>query len=253
MNLKKYLAIIAVLLLATSNAVARESMREKADRYYKYEEWEAAVSAYQKVLADNPTDMRAYGRSTVICGMLGLPDKQVEILERTQSYGLPLIDLFAEVRKSAFEIGKPEILENFMLLVMERQPWLKRNIELRLLQYYDFRNDAPRMIALSDSLLAVNPRDPSTLRVKARGYMLEGNYGIAEKTYLQLLALRPDDFDAILNIGIIYYSEVETRKLPSTSPEAAEARKYLEKAFQMRPTEHLRQLIARLESPSRNE
>lgn len=259
MDLKKYLlrrsaarclVALAMLLSAAFPMMSADvnlvSVREKAERFYAYKEWANALAMFRVILSETPGDMQAYGRSVAVYGILGNREEQEELLERTQSYGLPLDKLFEEVRKSAFENGEPQVLEEFMLLVKERQPWMKRNIDLRLARYYDFRNNAPKMIAQSDSLLAVNPDDPEMLRIKARGYMLSDGYQESVALYERILELCPEDTDAMLNIGIYYYNEVAERNLPLDSGEAEEARKYLSQAFRLKPTAHLRTLLSRL-------
>lgn len=141
-----------------------------------------------------------------------IPKSRWSLLEATQRYALPLDSLFDEVRISAFEIGRPAILEDFMILVKEKQPWLKRNINIRLARLYDSRNNAEKMIEMSDTLLAVNPDDPSMLRIKARGYMLLDRYDEAVAVYKRIIGLNPKDVDAMLNIGVYYFSEFDTRK-----------------------------------------
>lgn len=133
-----------------------------------------------------------------------------------------------------------------MILVKEKQPWLKRNINIRLARLYDSRNNAEKMIEMSDTLLAVNPDDPSMLRIKARGYMLLDRYDEAVAVYKRIIGLNPKDVDAMLNIGVYYFSEFDTRKPAHSSPEADEARKYLGMAYRLNPTEHLRSMLDRL-------
>lgn len=243
------LAVVAALLLSAlpaTGGIPLSAAREKADRFYRHEEWANALAMFRLILEEDPADMRTYGRSVAVYGAIGNAEEQILLLERTQSLGLPLDGLFDEVRKSAYEIDRPHILERFMLLVKERQPWLKRNINLRLARYYDSRNNAPKMIAMSDSLLSQNPNDPSMLRVKARGRMLQDDYEGAVAVYKRILELQPDDTDAMLNIGIYYYNDFSTNRLPLDSEAAEEARRYLSMAFRLRPTEHLRSLLSAL-------
>ena len=242
------LAVVCVIAVSMPAAaeVSLSTIREKADRFYQHEEWANALAMFRAILEREPTDMQTYGRSVTVYGAISNPEEQMELLEATQRYALPLDSLFDEVRISAFEIGRPAILEDFMILVKEKQPWLKRNINIRLARLYDSRNNAEKMIEMSDTLLAVNPDDPSMLRIKARGYMLLDRYDEAVAVYKRIIGLNQKDVDAMLNIGVYYFSEFDTRKLAHSSPEADEARKYLGMAYRLNPTEHLRSMLDRL-------
>lgn len=246
----RYIAVVVCLLSAVAQAKAAEvslsTIRQKADRFYRYEEWANALAMFRAILERDPSDIQTYGRSVTVYGVIQNPEEQIELLENTQKYALPLDSLFNQVKISAFEIGRPDILENFMILVKKEQPWLKRNINIRLARYYDSRNNAEKMIEMSDTLLAVNPNDPSMLRIKARGNMLLDRYADAVTLYKRVIELSPDDVDAMLCIGVYYFTEFDSHRLALSSPEAEEARKYLSMAYRLRPTDHLRLMLDRL-------
>ena len=145
------LAVVCVIAVSMPAAaeVSLSTIREKADRFYQHEEWANALAMFRAILEREPTDMQTYGRSVTVYGAISNPEEQMELLEATQRYALPLDSLFDEVRISAFEIGRPAILEDFMILVKEKQPWLKRNINIRLARLYDSRNNAEKMIEMS--------------------------------------------------------------------------------------------------------
>lgn len=245
-----FFSVCLACIIAFSSAMRAEvslsTIRDKADRFYQHEEWANALAMFRAILEREPTDIQTYGRSVTVYGAISNPDEQIELLEATQRYALPLDSLFEEVKRSAFEIGRPELLEDFMILVKKEQPWMKRNIDIRLARLYDSRNNAEKMIEMSDTLLAVNPDDPPMLRIKARGFMLLDRYDDAIAIYKRIIELSPDDVDAMLNIGVYYFSEFDTRRLALSSAEAEEARKYLSMAYRLRPTPHLQQMLNRL-------
>lgn len=241
----------AILMLAVCSLTAMAEVpltviREKADRFYSYQEWANALAMLRAIIERCPDDMQAYGRSVAVNGVINNTEEQIYLLEKTQQNGLSLDRLFQEVQTSAFEIGHPGIVEGFMILVKTRQPWLKRNINLRLAHYYNYRNNAEKMIAMSDSLLSVNPDDASMLRIKARGNMLIDNYPQAIVLYKRVIELSPDDVDAMLHIGVYFYTKFEQEKLSTTSREADEARKYLSMANHLQPTAYLQRMLDRL-------
>lgn len=248
-SLSRILVVAAVVLLAAAPVradVGIAKIREKADRFYQHEEWGNALAMFRAILDREPTDVATYGRAVTVNGVIGDTGEQLGLLEATQRYALPLDSLFEQVRISAFETNHPEQLENFMVLVKTRQPWLKRNINLRLARYYNSRNNAEKMIEMSDSLLAVNPDDPSMLRIKARGFMLLDRYEVAMPIWERVVELDATDVDAMLNIGVYYASEVEQRQLALQSDEAEKARRYLKMAAALQPTDRVAQLLEKL-------
>ena len=122
----------------------------------------------------------------------------------------------------------------------------KVNINIRLARYYDSRNNAEKMIEMSDTLLAVNPDDPSMLKIKARGYLLLDRYDDAMPLYRRIVDLNPSDYDSLLTLGVYYYEEMDRRSLSLQSASAQSARKYLAKANALRPTERVEAMLARL-------
>lgn len=150
------------------------------------------------------------------------------------------------MKTEAFRLGKPDIYENLLLKIKEKQPWLKRSINLQLIKYYDSRNNAPKMISISDSLLTVNPDDIYTLSIKARGHILLSEIEPGVSAYRQILELDKDNMEALLNIGIVRYNEVKQKQLPLDSPTAAEARSCLQQAYSQKPTQFLKRIIGEL-------
>ena len=240
------LVCLAASAMSLHAELSLSRIHEKANRFYRHEEWANAVAMFRAILQREPTDVATYGRSVVVYGVIGDQEEQISLLEDTQKYALPLDRLFDAVRTSAYEIGRPEQLVSFMDLVKVKQPWLKRNINIRLARYYDSRNNAEKMIEMSDTLLAVNPDDPSMLKIKARGYLLLDRYDDAMPLYRRIVDLNPSDYDSLLTLGVYYYEEMDRRSLSLQSASAQSARKYLAKANALRPTERVEAMLARL-------
>lgn len=97
------LAVVCVIAFSMPAAeVSLSTIREKADRFYQHEEWANALAMFRAILEREPTDMQTYGRSVTVYGAISNPEEQMELLEATQRYALPLDSLFDEVRISAF-------------------------------------------------------------------------------------------------------------------------------------------------------
>lgn len=254
-NMQKYLFsvlgkffLIAAVFSVTCQPLQAETsfskLKEKAERFYAYQEWDSALAMYELML--QPTDLPTISLALALYGLKGDEEKQIQLVELSQQKGIALNDLFENVKTEAFRLGKPDIYENLLLKIKEKQPWLKRSINLQLIKYYDSRNNAPKMISISDSLLTVNPDDIYTLSIKARGHILLSEIEPGVSAYRQILELDKDNMEALLNIGIVRYNEVKQKQLPLDSPTAAEARSCLQQAYSQKPTQFLKRIIGEL-------
>lgn len=243
------LCLVLLFAIPTLTALADTDYRvlsEKASRFYEHKEWASALAMYELMLMQRPGDTETYGLAIIVNGINGKPNEQMRLIEQTQLNGIAMDDIFHIVKKESFALGKPQIYENLLTTVKARQPWMRRSIDIRLIDFYEKRNNAPKMIELSDSLLALNPGDNAILQVKARGLMLEDRPKEAIYTYKQILATDSTCMDALLSIGT-YYHEIATRQnLHPDSPEAKEARNYLSKAYAIRRNPHIAQLLSDL-------
>ena len=243
-------ALLLVMPAVSSPAFAAKPdmkvLREKAGRFYAHSEWPNALAMFYAILEDEPDDIATYARAIVVSGIIQDTERQMSLFERAQNAGLSLDRLFDEVRKSAFEIGEPQEAERFFYRVKDHLPWMSRNIQIRLAKYYDIRNNGAKMVAMSDTLLALNARDPMILGIKARGYKLLDDYPSAVKCYKEILKIDPTDVDALLNIWVYYYYQVKSRNLPISSEEVKEARLHLAEANRLQPSAYIERLLSEL-------
>ena len=166
---------LLVLMLACGKLIANENytrLEARADRFVKFQEWNSANAMYMMMIDHRPTTSKPYSRAIVTSGLLSDDKAQVGLLEMTQKKGIPLDSIFAEVHKFAYEIGESQEYEQFLYLVKQRQPWMARNINMRLLRYYDSRNDAANIVKVGKELLVATPEDVNFLLAVGRGYML---------------------------------------------------------------------------------
>lgn len=239
-------------------------LETKASRFYKNQEWASSLAMYELMISQKDTVVNNYAKAIVLSGLLKKPDMQMAFLERTQQKGLPLDSIFGTIQKDAFAIGHPYIYESFLKLVKTKQQWLARNINIQLLKYYRYRNDADNMIDISGQLLKSTPDDVGYLTDMAEAYALKGNLPESMKWYKKILAIDKDNYNSLLTLGN-YYNIVLRNKLRkiNTSPgslrtssktslskitdedkaqvknNAALATKYLEAAYKVKPTPYV--------------
>ena len=250
--MRYFYLLIFVLVSCVGNVFAQDNyarLEARAARFVQFQEWNSANAMYMLMIDQLPNVPKTYSRAIVTSGLLSDDKTQVGLLEMTQKQGISLDSIFAEVNKFAYEIGESQEYEQFLKLVKQRQPWIGRNINMRLLRFYNFRNDAPNMVAVGKELLAATPQDVNYLLTVGRGYMLQGDYENAVKEYNKVLAVEPHNYDALLALGNYYY--VEWKNAEGTRSQFASVRdlalKYLEQANTLRPTPFVSTVIGVLE------
>ena len=77
--------------------------------------------------------------------------------------------------------------------------------------------------------LARDPQNPEHYHQLAKFYAMQEEYEKVISIYENLLAFKPDDIDALLNVGSIWYYDKEYKK----------ALKYFEKAMHVNPSNFL--------------
>ena len=148
--------------------------------------------------------------------------------------GVGLDDVLEGVRTTTLALGRNELYCHFLLQTRRQLPYMSRAIDARLLDYYVFRCDAPRMVQYANIMLRGVPDSVEYLGILARGYLDQGMTERAVETYRRILELAPDNYDALLQIGLI---------MRETDPAAA--RPYLSRANALRPTPYVTSILGK--------
>ncbi|MBQ7941493.1 MAG: hypothetical protein IJ328_03675 [Muribaculaceae bacterium] len=241
---------IAAILAWECFAADYDKLEAKAERFVAFQEWNSANAMYLLMMDMRPDKAVNYARAIVTSGIMADDDAQMSLLERTQRQGMALDSVFTEVRDFSFEIGCSREYERFLILVKERQPWMARHINTRLLKYYDFRNDAPEMVAIGNELLSATPDEIGYISIVARGYMILGEFERAVVYYNRILALDDCNYAALLALGNYNYvmwkaSEGTRSQLTSTAMKALE---FMQRAYELSPTPFVSKVMEELKA-----
>lgn len=240
--------LVAVAWVNVWAADDYERLSAKAERYVQFQEWNSAHAMYLLMTDKRPGDAKAYARAIVTGGLLDDDATQVELLELTQKRAISLDSIFSEVYNFSYETGESQEYEQFLCMVKNRQPWMARNINVRLLKYYDFRNDAANMVSVGKELLAGTPDNIGYLSIVARGYMLSGDFENGAITYERILTLTPADYDATVALANYFYmvwKDVEGTRSQMTDIEE-KAVYYFRKANNLRSTPFIESKLTEL-------
>ncbi len=249
---KNNVLLVLFLLLLTAfpaNLFAETDynvLKNKAERFFQYEEWHSAIAMYQLMLMQRPAETDIYAKAITVTGILNDKKAQMTLIEKSQQNRVPLHALFPKIQKESFSVSEPQVYENFLLLMRDQQPWLKRGINLQLLKYYSMRNNAPQIIETADLILADIPTDAKVLREKAKGYFVSGDNENACKFYIESLKYDDKNFKANLFVGMHYYQKWQSQGQLLPSAVANTAAQYLNQAYSLKPTPEVRKYLDRL-------
>lgn len=234
------LAVAAVTIIGSSYANQSKndynSIATKAQRFFDFQDWNSAVAMYELMLAQKPGDVNTYASACVAAGMGCDSIKQISLMERSLKNAVPVDSLLSKVRVKAIALGEPKVYEQFLYRVKHSQPWTNRMIEVRLLDFYKFRNDSRMVISTARQLLHSTPDNEQFLADMASAYIELGEYANSMECYKKILDLDQNNLASLLALGN-YYESIK---------EYSNALPYLERAYKLNPTPYLKALIERV-------
>ena len=210
-------------------------LEERAARFFNQQEWNQAAAVYDLMIDEKGNIPEVYGHAVVANAMRGDSIAQMRLMAKALDNHVPFDSVFSRVRQCSFSLGKANLYERFLTGVRATYPWMKRNIDSQLLNYYTFRRDGAMTTRYADMMLDGAPDNINFLLLKASGLVQSGLMDRAMQTYSEVLALDPDNIPALLNLGNYYYQTGDPTR----------ARPYLERAYTLRPTPYLATLLAR--------
>ena len=197
-----------------------EAAKVRADRFFKYQEWQSALAMYEVMLELRPGDVASYYHAIFTSGMLRNQDEQMRFFERTQKQGIALDSIFSGVKGISFAMGEGDEYEKLLLLVRDRQPW---------------------------TMLDETPESLQLARILANAYMKASRPDDAMRCYRHIVSHEPADYDALLNMGVYYYTALrQTTDEAARADYAALAQAYLTDAWRVSPTPHVEKILREL-------
>ena len=198
----------------------------RAARAYAGGEWASAVALYQLMLSERPDSVSSYARTIVASTLSADTVMPTEMVESAMAHGIGFDDVLDGVRSESYAVGHSEIYSGLLTRLQQSKPYIRRAIDKRLLDYYLYRNDGPRIIEYATVMLHGLPDDITFLGNLADGYALINDYDKAVATWLHILEIQPQEYDATINLAVYYASM-------GCSDKALE---YIARAQSIRPT-----------------
>lgn len=234
--------MVAVLLCAASIVYGTDyqTIATKAYRFFEQKEWASASAMYDLMLEQQPCKSETYGYAIVSAGMRNDTTYQMYLMNRSIDAHVPFDSTFACVKRVSFKVGDSSLYERFLIYVKRELPWLSRNIDNNLLDYYVFRHDAGMMIHYSRKMLAGLPDDLGYLTILADGLIMDGQYAEGISTYEKIIKQDPCNYNALLQLGVYYQMTAQSVAAKRC------ALSYLERAQSVRSTPSVAATIKQL-------
>ena len=241
------LLLVCFSLTAVSAPKSNYSLiKTKAERFYKYEDWRSALAMYELMLAEKAVDADTYARGIVLSGIVEEEAVQHSFLERAEKNLIPYDTLFAGVQKHSLNLSVPKVYTRFMLGIRKAKPWLERMVNIRLLDFFLFRNDADNIIAISGDLLAATPDNIRFLDALGKGYVLKGQFDKSAECYRKILKADPKNYNALISLGNYYDSLPKIENDSVSEQHVLRALSCFRHAAEIRSTPYVEQRIKSL-------
>lgn len=205
----------------------------KAAHAYAVRDWPTAQAMYELMLTQRPDSGGIYARAIVASAMRPDSARAVQLVEEASAHGVSIYGLFDQLRSLCYELGKPRLYSSLLEQVAHQMPWLTRPVDAALLDFYAGRRNGPMMIEYARRMLAGMPESVEFLSALAQGQIYINQYDQAIKTWRQILALAPDHYRTLLDLGNLL--------LIQDKPD--EAVPYLVRAYRLNPTPYVAELL----------
>ena len=103
------------------------------------------------------------------------------------------------------------------------------------------------MIGIAETMLDETPESLQLARILANAYMKASRPDDAMRCYRHIVSHEPADYDALLNMGVYYYTALrQTTDEAARADYAALAQAYLTDAWRVSPTPHVEKILREL-------
>lgn len=235
MNIRKILfsSACALCVCLVASAGETDALRTKAARYVAQGEWLNASAIYWLILDQTPDDTDIYADAMVSNTLSGDTTAAISLIHDAMDNLVNADTLFSRIRTRAFTLGHPGIYQDLLIRARDNFPWMTRMVDRSLLEYYDYRNDGPQMVAYADKMLQGFPENVTYMRIKARGTLLCGNGHEAAEIWRHILDLTPDNYDTLIDLSAYL---ITTGNRDAATP-------YIQRAITIRSTPYLQSLL----------
>lgn len=230
--------IIGILLFVSSlsfSVLGENKILIKAEEHFNKKEWKEASEIYNIVLNNEKGNIALYAPSIIAAGKCNNYNRIMSYISISENRGIPLDSVLTKTLNLALKTRSTDIYENTLLLIKNKQPWLKNYINNRLLEFFYNRKNNIKCIEIADAIIENNPKNITDIMViKAKAMNDIGDINSAISVMEEVLSINPTSIEARLFLGNYYYISAKqsikdgnfTVKLPQKRGKKSEDVKY---------------------------
>lgn len=227
---------MATLVVAVAAMQAGpDGVNSRARRAYDAGEWASAQALYA-IASQNSSDAGLHARMVAAAEMYGDTAAAVPAIERAMTAGVPLAAMLDSVETYLRSQGRHAAYCTMLQRLADERPYLRRPVDVRMLNYAKARRDGAAMVKYARRLLAGLPDNADYIDALAWGLLYCGDYDGAEKAWRQGIETDGDNAVMLINLALL---------LVDSRPD--EALTLLQRAYATRPTPALAAQIKALQ------
>lgn len=235
--MRGYIITVLTLIVMCAGFTARADdayalMQRKATQYAEWGDLQQALGQYASMRALRPDSVRPYAAPMVINSVLDRPAAVMAVMDSALTAGIRPVPLFEACREQAVTLAHLDHYEKILRLA-DQDTRLTDVVQPLLLDYYSFRDNGEKMLALADKMLLAAPNEARLLEVRARAFICMQRDAEAIAAYQTLLTADPKNLDALLYIGNYYMQQGDPER----------GKPYLQQAYALRPSLYLQQIL----------
>lgn len=178
----------------------------KAEEHFLKKEWKEASEIYNIVLNSEKDNISLYAPSIIAAGKCNNYNRVISYITISENRGIPLDSVLTRTLTLSLKTRSTEIYENTLLLIKEKQPWLKNFINNRLLDFYFNRKNNIKCIEVADAIIESKPKNVCNIMiVKAKAMNDIGDINSAISVMEEVFNINPKIAEARLFLGNYYF------------------------------------------------
>lgn len=208
----------------------------KAEEHFLKKEWKEASEIYNIVLNSEKDNISLYAPSIIAAGKCNNYNRVISYITISENRGIPLDSVLTRTLTLSLKTRSTEIYENTLLLIKEKQPWLKNFINNRLLDFYFNRKNNIKCIEVADAIIESKPKNVCNIMiVKAKAMNDIGDINSAISVMEEVFNINPKIAEARLFLGNYYFISAKQSikdgnfivRLPEKNSKKGESIKYI--------------------------
>ena len=200
------IVLFLVFSLSLFSTEASNKNRIKADEFFIKGEWIEASEIYNTLIVMNKGDISLYAPSIISAGKNSNYERALRYITLAEKNGISLDSVFCNTLSLSIKRRCTDVYENLLITLKERQPRLKKIIDIYLLDFYFDRKKNLKTIEIADIIIKSKPSNIAEIMIiKAKALNDMGDINSAINVMKEVFDIDSNNIEARLYLGNYYY------------------------------------------------